>query len=108
MSVALSTTTIAVLSGAELEPGEGRTFTTTATGVAATIGSPSGRDQLLAGGGREVVDAVLNCDPITAEHTDRIEDLGTGEVWEIVWVQNRPGLGLDHTRAGLKRVSGVT
>jgi hypothetical protein len=104
--IAVSTTTITHRTGAETEPGEGRTFTTAQSRVRATIGSPTGKDLLAAGGGREVIDAVLNCDPITASHYDRIVDDDTAEVWEIVWVQNRNGLGLDHTRAGLKRVAG--
>lgn len=106
--IPVNTTTVAVRRASEPEPGEGRTFATTATGVRAVIGSPSGRDQLQAGGGREVVDAVLNCDPISAAHTDQVVDEATSETWEIVWLEQRRGLGLDHTRAGLKRVAGVT
>lgn len=103
--ITLATTTVTHQAASEPEPGEGRTFTDTATGVPATIGSPSGADRLAPGGGSEVIDAVLNCDPIDAGHRDRILDENTGEVWEVVWVQNRRGLGLDHTRAGLKRVT---
>lgn len=102
-----ATTTVTWKAASEPEPGEGRTFSTRASGVRAVISSPNGRAQGQAGGGREVIDAVLNCDPVSGEHTDLVVDDTTGETWEVVWVEQRKGLGVDHTRAGLKRVAGV-
>lgn len=106
--IPLATTTITHKRATETEPGEGRTFTTIASRVRAVIGSPSGREALLAGGGRESVDAVLVSDQLDdAAHTDTITDETSGDVWEIVWLQDREGLGLAHTKAGLRRVAGV-
>jgi hypothetical protein len=106
--IALTTTTVTVYRAAEAEPGEGRTFSVVSSRVDATITSPSGRDKLQAGGGSSVVDMVLNCDLLTdVEHTDRIVDDNTNQTFEIVWLEPRLGLGLDHTRAGLKRVEGI-
>lgn len=106
--IPVATTTVTVEAMAEAEPGEGRTASTRATGVRAVIGSPSGRDIMAAGGGREAIDAVLDADPIDGmAHTDRVTDDTTGAVWEAVWVEQRQGLGLDHTRAGLRRTTGV-
>lgn len=108
MTVPLATTTITWQSGTETEPGEGRSFTTLATAVRAHIGSPSGRDQLRPGGGREVVEAVCDCDPVAgAARFDRVVDANTGVAWDVVWVDQREGLGLDHTHAGLVRTTGA-
>lgn len=107
MTIPVATTTIRVDQGTETEPGEGLSWTSTAFGIRAHIGTPTGNDQLRAGGGRETIDAVLHADSVSLAHTDRVYDETTGEVWQVVWVQPRQGLGLDHTHAGLRRVTGV-
>lgn len=104
MTVPFSTTTVTVESVSEPEPGEGRTFSTVASKVRAHVSTPTGREALVPGGGRARTDAVLLCDPVTLEHTDRVTDETTGEAWEVAWVQARNGLGLDHMKAGINRV----
>lgn len=105
--IPLATTTVTVTAHAEPEPGAGITTSTRASGVRAVIGSPSGTDVPGPGQGAERVDAVLNCDTVTGlAHTDRVTDDATGEVYEVRWVNRRRGLGLDHHRAGLVRVTG--
>lgn len=107
MSIPLATTTVTVTSQAELEPGGGITTSTRATSVAAVISEPSGRERNAPGGGAEAVDAVLLCDTVTGlRHSDRVTDDDTGLVYEVVWVADRRGLGLSHSKAGLVKVDG--
>lgn len=70
----------------------------------ATIGSPSGSD-LLVGGEKETVEAVLIVSGIALQHLDFVDDESTGDTWAVVWARSRQGLGLDHVRAGLRRVT---
>lgn len=105
----LSTTTITV----RRPDGDGDPYdvqvaeTVTATGVPAHIGSPTGGDTR-AGGEREVVDATLILDPSPAlTLRDEVDDETTGETWQVVWVRQRHGLGIDHQRAGLRSVKGA-
>lgn len=103
MTIPTSTTTVAVLTPAQAEPYEAAAWATTSTGTRAVIGAPSGREGM-ATGSAEVVDAVMVADPVAVAHGQRVLDEGTGETWEVAWVRARTGLGLDHTRAGLRRV----
>lgn len=106
--IPIRTTTIDALASTETEPGDTRTWITYAAGVGAHISSPTGNERNANGGGRETIDARLYAD-LTAgmAHTDRVVDNGTGLTYEVVWVQTRQGLGLDHTAAGLRRITGV-
>lgn len=88
------------------DPYEAQTWRPVVENLAAHIGSPSGRDQQV-GGGKEVVDAVLHTSPlVTLAHGDRVTEPVSGECWVVSWVQRRRGFGLDHQRAGLRRVDG--
>lgn len=108
MTLPLSTTTVTVR---RPTAGEDRYETASATptvasGVAAHVSSPSGAE-LNAGGQQEQVDAVLLCEAGTdVSHYDEITDDTTGDVWTVAWTRQRVGLGLDHTIAGLRRVTG--
>lgn len=104
MGVPLATTTITVSSRTVADDPYDSTPTpaTVATGVAAHISSPSGRETVR-GGSQEVIDKVLAADPVALTHTHRVTDDVTGDVYEVVWVDQRVGLGLDHTVAGLRR-----
>ena len=74
----------------------------------ATISSPRGRE-VVAGGSQEVVQFAMSSDPVDLKHTDRVLDQKTGDQYEVVWVRQRPSpTGLDHTRASLKAVTGLT
>lgn len=107
--IPIATTRITWLARSEPEPGEAPTFRHLAAHVRAVISSPSPSEQLAAGGGRGIVDAVLTCDPVPgASHTDQVLDMTTGERWEVIDVVGRHGLGVDHTSARLRRVEGVT
>lgn len=107
MSVPMATTTVTVYAQAEAEPGEGRTASVRQADVAAHVSSPSGTEAVAPGGGAETVDAVLLCDPVDGMgHTDTITT-AEGDTFDVVWVERRRGLGLDHMRAGLRRRTGV-
>lgn len=106
MSIPLATTTVTVHSVSEPEPGEGEVETVRAAGVRAVIAAPNGQERPGPGGGSSRVDAVLDADPIAGlAHTDRVTD-AAGGTYEVVWVQQRQGLGLGHTVAGLVRKTG--
>lgn len=102
-----ATTTVTVTAVAEPEPGEGTTTTERAAGVRAVIAAPSGRELAVPGGGGETISAVLLCDPVAGmAHTDRVTEDRHGTVYEVAWVAQREGLGLDHTKAGLVVLNG--
>lgn len=104
--IPLATTTVTVTACAELEPGAGITTSTRASGVAAVISEPSGRERNAPGGGGEAVDAVLLCSTVSGlSHRDRVTD-ADGNVYEVAWVAQRVGLGLGHSKAGLVKVDG--
>lgn len=76
-----------------------------ASGVRAVISSPSGRERNI-GGTAQAVEFAMSCDPVDLQHTDTIVDERTGGRYQVVWVTQRVGFGMDHTRAGLKQVEG--
>ncbi len=108
MSIPLSTTTIDIFrpdtSADDYESDRGVTLMF--PDVRAQLSSPKGRGRQVEGQ-IEVVDKELECDPIDLKHTDIIRDNGTGDWYSIVWMDQRIGLGLDHTTGGLKRTTGV-
>lgn len=104
MTLPLATTSIAIV---ELQDGDDTVApgpgVTTLTGVPAHFSSPSGREQ-----GAEVVDKTLLAEPIpTLTHRHQVVDETTHERWQVVWVDQRHGLGLDHTVAGVNRIRGA-
>jgi len=106
MPVPVATTTVAVYAMVEAEPGEGRVRSLRAT-VPGHVSSPTGTEAQAPGGGGETVDAVILCNPVDGmAHTDQCET-AEGDVYEVVWVRRRVGLGLDHMRAGVRRVTGT-
>lgn len=107
MTIPVATTTIKVEEAAEAEPGEGRTWATIASGVRAVIGSPSGSARPADGGGASTVVWRLIADPVVITDTSRVTDETTGTVYEVAWIASRPGLGLDHTVAGLTLARGA-
>lgn len=109
MTLPLTSTTITVrrVTEAATDPTDAPTVATVATGVPAVISSPAGTD-LVNGGSRELVDAVLLVNPgDDLRRTDFVDDEITGDSWRIAWLRKRTGLGLDHLRGGLQRVTGA-
>lgn len=104
--IPLATTTITVRRPSGGDPTDAPSFDRVARGVRAVISAPSG-SQNVVGGNQEVVDAALSCDPTAIERTDLIEDDTTGDTYAIVWARQRVALGLDHTTAGLRKVTGA-
>jgi hypothetical protein len=101
----LPTTTITVTRpNSTGDPTDAPTLTLVASGAPATIGSPSGRELLLAGE-QETVDAVLITDAVAIDRLDLVADDQTDDTWQVVWARQRIGLGLDHCKAGLRRVT---
>lgn len=81
------------------------TFSTLVSGVRAVIGSPGGSEDTTSGQ-REEVTFRLDCDPVAgARHDDRVVDEQTAQTYEVVWVKQRRGLGLDHTVADLRQIT---
>lgn len=110
MSIPLATTTITIRRPS-VDPDrdpyeEDPDPQTVAEGVRAHISSPSGRDQIV-GGEQSIVTFSLTCDPTDLQHTDTVIDDSSGEEFEVVWVKDRIGLGMDHVQASLRHVEGV-
>jgi hypothetical protein len=111
--IPLATTTVAVLRATadstrdDMDAPADTARATVATGVRATISSPSGSSSS-ANGTREEVSFRLGCDPIPAglSYLDHVRDEQTGDVYFVVWARPRLGLGLDHIEAGLRQVVG--
>lgn len=103
----LTTTTVSIIRPAAGDPYEtASSETTVASGIRAHISSPLGSEQTI-GGQLEQVDAVLLAESgIDLRHTDHVVDDDTAERWRVVWVRDRQGLGLDHTKAGLVAFQG--
>jgi hypothetical protein len=77
-----------------------------ASGIRANISSPTGRERNI-GGTEETVEFSLSCDPVDLVNTDMVEDESTATMYQVVWVAQRTGFGLDHTRAGLRKTTGA-
>lgn len=112
MTIPLSTTTIAVKRpsvGADVDPwviSDDASDTTVEAGIAAHISAPSGLERAV-GGAQESVTFRLLADTTDLENTDRVLDEGTGDTWEVVWTEQRTGLGMDHTYAEIRKVEGA-
>lgn len=102
----LTTTTITVYRPAEGDPYESAALSVVAEGVAAHISSPSGAERDI-GGSQTEIDAVLLADTLDLNQTDQITD-ERGDTYRVAWVRHRVGLGLDHTKAGLKVFQGAS
>lgn len=101
-----ATTTVTVVREYEAEPGDGATEVAVATSVPAVVSAPTGGERPGPGGGQEQIDAVLLTDPIAGlDHTCVVTDNTTGAVYRATWVEQRVAFGLDHTKAGLVRVT---
>lgn len=75
-----------------------------ATGVRAVISPPTASTNLVAGQ-RVSFGAKLICDPTDLQASDTVtEDNGT--VWTVLWARPIKAVGLDHTEAGLRMVTG--
>lgn len=111
MTIALSTTTIAVwrvAADATRDPTDvAPAAVKIASGVRAQISAPYGRERNI-GGTQEVVEFSLSCDPTDLTNLDRVQDETTLEWYEVTWARQRTGFGLEHTRAGLKQVTGAS
>jgi hypothetical protein len=105
--IPLATTTVTFRTVTEPEPGEGRVYTDLAANVPAHIGAPTGRETFAAGGGASTVDAVCWSRPVAVTGADQLVDDADGQVWEVLSVFQRRGLGQDHTRCQLRRTEGV-
>jgi hypothetical protein len=109
VTLPLTTTTVTISSPeGSGDPTDAPVVTVVSSAVPAVIGSPSGTEAV-AGGQQETVDAVLHVNPeVDLTHLFLVEDESTGELWQVVWVRERTGLGLGHRIAGLRRVKGAS
>lgn len=113
MAIPLATTTITVtrsLLDATADPYDAVTATPTdvAENVRAVIGSPSGFDSQRGQSHQEDVTHRLNSDPVALQPGDMIVDDVTGDEYTVVWARTRVALGVDHTVADLRQVTGLT
>lgn len=110
MAIPISTTTISVLrrsvdpnrDPADAQPDE----VATSTGIAAHISSPSGVESE-AGGTQTLMAFRLSADPCDLQHTDRVLDEVTGQIYEVLWSAVFDALELEHVEAGLRQVLGT-
>lgn len=125
--IPLATTTVRIeRPTAGVDPYDPDVSWTTVATVAAHISGPSGRERSI-GGQQTEIDAVLLADIVDLRHQDRVVDLGipagddlyipsyTDDYgatdvarYEVTWVRQRQGLGLAHTKAGLKVLQGAS
>lgn len=106
MSLPLATTTVTVRRS-HGDPYDPDPTEPIAAGTPAHFGYPSG-SETRAGGERSVTSMVLlfPATPPLSE-ADTVIDDPTGQRWEVTWVARRRGVGLDHQRAGVRRVMGA-
>ena len=104
--IPVQTTTVDVLTPAVDEPYETGSYSTVHSRVPAHVGSPSGTD-VVANAGQAEITHTLNCAPVVFGQNDRVVDNTTGYLFDVIWSDVRRGLGLDHTRAGLRRIEGL-
>lgn len=82
------------------------TAATIAGGVRAVIATGSGNGSK-AGGESEQVEFRLTCDPCPLSYLDTVTDDTTGDVYEVRWATETPGVaGLGHVAAGLRTTKG--
>lgn len=107
MSLPYATTTVRIIRphAADEPYVEAGASSVIASGVRAHISSGPGRES--PEGQQEIGLFRMSADPVDLDHLDRVEDEGTGEVYEVQQVHQRRGLGLDHTFARLRQVAGV-
>jgi hypothetical protein len=72
----------------------------------ATI-SPAGMTGVSSGGESEVAEFRLTCDPCSMSYLDTVTDETTGQVFDVLWANETPGVaGLGHVAAGLRTIKG--
>lgn len=108
MTIPLSTTTITVRQPGAHEPYETPTWTILAAGVRAHISAAAGLEREAGGTLTDLV-SPFGCDLVDGmDATCQVVDDTTGEVYEVVTVEARRGLGLDRMSGQLRRVGPVT
>lgn len=78
-----------------------------ASGVRAHISTSRGSEEVGSGATQEIVTFRLSCDPTDLTNDDVVRDEQSGEEYEVLWARHREGLGLSHTQAAMRQVSGV-
>lgn len=71
----------------------------------AHFSSHLGSEEVIGGSRSEIRDK-LTADPVELLHTDQVLDESTDEVYDVTWVRQHRGLGLDHTTAGVSLTKG--
>lgn len=106
MSLPFTTTTVTIESDASAAADglDAPSWVTKRADEPARVSGPSGASERI---GQERVDAVLFVNPGTdLALTDRVTDQLTGHIYRVLYVQEVVGFGLDHTKAGLRRITG--
>ena len=86
-------------------PDEVPTWSVVASGVRAVISSPGGT--VLRDGSVEVVMGFrLTCDVTDLEPADRIQDEQSLVLYDMNWMTQRTGMGMDHMEAEIRTVQG--
>lgn len=71
----------------------------------AVFSAPKGAE-VKVGGDKEIIDEVLLTDADDLTFRDTVIDKATGDVYEVVWARYKKGLNLEHTQAGVRKVTG--
>jgi hypothetical protein len=82
------------------------TVQTVASGARATIAPPKSAKETLIRGDHVVYESELVCDPTALQVADFVLDNSTGLTWSVLWVTQVTSLGMNHTQAGLRRLTG--
>lgn len=111
MSIPLASTTVSILRplvtiNDPYNDNTGTDYSTVESGIRAHISSPSGRE-IVRGGEQADVSFHLSADPCDLDHADRIVDEMTGATYLVDWTFDRPGFGLDHVEAGIRKIVGL-
>ena len=114
MAIPLATTTITVLRVANDPARDGYDPVPAAAAVAVGVpahfsapGGAGGGTERVVGGSQAEIEWSLACDFADLRHSDRVLDENTEREWDVVWAVHRIGLGLDHTKAGVRMVEGL-
>jgi hypothetical protein len=87
---------------------EAPTYAAPVTGVDCIISNTDPQEVQTTQGNSQIVDTILHLErTVDINRGARVTDEDNGEVYQVVFVHDRTGLGLDRRRAGLIRKDGA-
>lgn len=108
MGLPITTCRINVLrSDPSIDPMVDAVYLVRATGIPAVIHTNSGLERRGGGNQSETLGRLDVALGVDIRRYDRVVDTTSGHTWEIDWIRNRNGFGLDHQEAGVHLVEGA-